>query len=377
MACLTPPGAGAIATLALRGPRAWHAVRELFSPASPKGESLPENPDLGRFWFGRLGERSGGAPADEVVVALKQSIPVPSVELHCHGGREVIRWLLEIFERQGTQLCSWQELERQTTNDPIQALALASLAEARTVRTAAILLDQYHGAFSRAVESIREALEENRLAQAQAEFCQLSRYKALGRHLAAPWRVVIAGAPNVGKSSLVNALAGFQRSIVAPTPGTTRDVVTTLIAVDGWPVELADTAGQRPEAEDLEQAGMDRAQTAAIEADLCLWVLDASVAPVWPTQMSPSVRWVINKVDLPAAAFFPDLDGAVRVSARTGAGLDHLLQAVASWLVPEPPPPGAAVPFTPALCDRLEQAKCSAARADAGEALEHLEALSG
>jgi tRNA modification GTPase len=67
----------------------------------------------------------------------------------------------------------------------------------------------------------------------------------LGRHLTRPWRVVVAGAPNVGKSSLINALAGFTRTVVTAVPGTTRDVVATAAAIDGWPVELIDTAGLR------------------------------------------------------------------------------------------------------------------------------------
>src|SRR4029453_3197945 len=70
-------------------------------------------------------------------------------------------------------------------------------------------------------------------------------FAELGQHLTAPWRVVLAGPPNVGKSSLINALAGYQRTIVSHVPGTTRDVVTTTTAIDGWPVELADTAGLR------------------------------------------------------------------------------------------------------------------------------------
>jgi tRNA modification GTPase len=375
VACLTPPGTGAIATLALRGPRAWLAVRELFSPASPRSKPLPDALEPGQFWLGRLAERPGGRVADEVVVALQKAGPVPWVELHCHGGREVIRFLLEVFEAQGIQACSWQDLEHRTTDDPGRALALAALAEARTLRTAAILLDQYHGAFGRAVGQVRAALEAGRWEEAEAGLRTLTRYSALGRHLTTPWRVVVAGAPNVGKSSLVNALAGYQRSVVAPTPGTTRDVVTTVIAVDGWPVELADTAGLRPGAGELEQCGIDRAQAAVEQADLCLWVLDGTAPPVWPGPTSPAFRCVVNKIDLPATASFPTPGGAVRVSARTGAGLDDLLQALASWLVPQPPGPGAAVPYTPALCDRVERAHGFAMNGRAGEALATLSAL--
>ena len=170
----------------------------------------------------------------------------------------------------------------------------------------------------------------------------------LGRRLTTPWRVAVAGPPNVGKSSLVNALAGYQRSIVAPTPGTTRDVATTRLAIDGWPVELADTAGVRDATDMLEMQGVRMAREATAAADLCLWVLDASAQPVWP-ELQGAVQLVVNKIDLPAAWAPDEAAGAVRVSARTGRGMADLCAALSRRLVPDPPPAGSAVPFTAAL----------------------------
>jgi tRNA modification GTPase len=309
-----------------------------------------------------MGADRQAAAADEVVLAVKRAGPVPWVEVHCHGGREVVGFLLEALERHGARTCSWQELERLTGGGSGRGEALAALTQAWTARTAAILLDQYQGAFSRAAGAVRAALAGGDLAEASRLLNDLARHAGLGRHLTAPWRVAVAGAPNVGKSSLVNALAGFQRSVVAATPGTTRDVVTTAIAVDGWPVELADTAGLRQAEEALEHAGIDRAQAAAEQADLCLWVLDASAPSVWPAVQPKSLRLVVNKVDLPAAWDLTRAAGALRVSALTGAGLGDLCQALAGWLVPDPPAPGVVVPFTPSLADRVEEAQrlCSA-----------------
>jgi tRNA modification GTPase len=221
---------------------------------------------------------------------------------------------------------------------------------------------------------IRAALERNEVHEASELLAELTRHAAVGRHLTSPWRVVVGGAPNVGKSSLVNALAGFQRSVVSATPGTTRDVVTTLLAIDGWPVELADTAGWRTATEDLEQQGIDRARTAVSQADLCLWVLDASAEPVWPPDALPGVRLVVNKIDLPPAWNLKDVGSAVRVSAQTGEGLADLCQALAQWLVPEPPPPGAAVPFTPPLCEWAGEVRRCCALGQAQEALRLLDA---
>ena len=194
----------------------------------------------------------------------------------------------------------------------------------------------------------------------------LARWTPLGRRLTTPWRVAVAGPPNVGKSSLVNALAGYQRSVVAPTPGTTRDVVTTRLAIDGWPVELADTAGLREGTDTLETQGVRMARETSAAADLCLWLLDASAPPVWPDAGVGAVRLVVNKVDLPAVWDVADAPEAVAVSARTGAGLPELCAALSGWLVPEPPPSGTAVPFTAAQCDGVVRAKRHAGRGKAG-----------
>jgi tRNA modification GTPase len=192
-----------------------------------------------------------------------------------------------------------------------------------------------------------------------------------------PWGVVIAGAPNVGKSSLVNALAGYQRSIVAATPGTTRDVVTTRIALDGWLIELADTAGLRKEAEALEEQGVERAKAAATNADLLLWVLDGSAPAVWPSDAIGAVQYVVNKSDLPSAWKLERAETAVRVSAKTGAGLAELCASLVSRLVPDPPPSGAAVPFTAELDDRIVEARRLVADDDTTAARQILVALHG
>jgi tRNA modification GTPase len=309
-------------------------------------------------WLGRLGQET----SDEVVVTVKSTRPVPCVEVHCHGGREVIRLLLETFAAHGLRVCSWQEFHQHTAREPQRSTALTALADAITTRTAGIMLDQYHGAWSRAIHNIFASWESADPDSGTRLLQSLVSYAGLGRHLTAPWRLVVAGAPNVGKSSLINALTGYQRCVVAATPGTTRDLVTTLIAIDGWPIELVDSAGLRPTADMLEEQGIDLAREAIRSADLCLWVLDASACPTWPAFRIETMRFVTNKVDLEAAW---DLDlavDAVRVSAVHGTGLAELCAAVSQWLVPKPPPPGAAVPFTAALSDQIEEAwRCHAA----------------
>jgi tRNA modification GTPase len=349
IACLTPPGQAALATLGLYGPRAWETLRRLFRLHS--GGELPNTPDAGRFWLGWLGDEV----ADEVMVAVKRGNPMPLLEVHGHGGREVVRFLLELFRAQGLQIGSWEDFLYKTSDDSLRAAAAIALTQAATVRTAAVLLDQQQGALARAFDAILTALDRGDTAAAHADLMQLSRYTPVGQRLTQPWRVAVAGAPNVGKSSLVNALAGYQRSVVAATPGTTRDVVTARIALEGWLIELADTAGLRKETETLEEQGILRARATTAAADLCLWVLDTSAPAVWPDEDTSSILYVLNKIDLPPA--WDCARKAVRVSTRTGEGLAELCAALVAQMIPDPPPSGAAVPFTPRLCEGITEAR--------------------
>jgi tRNA modification GTPase len=341
VAVLTPAGTGAIATIAVVGPGAWDVVRKFFRPASD--EPLPDVPNPHRTWLGKLGEGAG----DEVVVAVPRLEPEPWVEVHCHGGRQVVRWLVLQFVRAGCMEASWTELVPLTKGT--DSRALEPLTRATTTRTASILLDQFHSIFSRRVAELLNATDPD----LESGLAELVQYAGVGRHLVEPWRVVLAGPPNVGKSSLVNALAGYQRSIVTPVPGTTRDVVSVSIALDGWPVELLDTAGLRSSADDLEAAGIGRAERAAEEADLVLHVIDGADPASTPAPGATSTIAVVNKSDLAEAR--PDQPG-LRVSALSGAGVPELAAAIVERLVPSAPLAGAAVPFTPHLAGLIVEA---------------------
>jgi tRNA modification GTPase len=334
---LTPPGTGAIATVEVAGPWAWEVARQLFRRA---GKSpVPEQPEPHRFWFGTLGE--GG---DEVILVARQTAPEPVVEVHCHGGRRVVRW---VVEQLGARGCAEGEPTPRGSVLPL-------LQRAPTLRTASILLDQHHGAFDRAARDILAHLEAGHADRAAGPLAELARFAPVGRHLVEPWKVVIAGPPNVGKSSLLNALAGYQRSVVSEVAGTTRDVVTVPVAFDGWPVELADTAGLR-DAAALEAEGVERAKRFLAEADLIVWLMDATAQePTSPEPGSPLI--VINKVDGPAVWGLDRFPDALRVSALTGQGVPGLVATIARRLVPHAPPPGAAVPYTPRLADLVEVA---------------------
>ncbi|MEN6450220.1 MAG: GTPase [Thermoguttaceae bacterium] len=393
---LTPPGRGAVATLRIEGPGAAAIVEShLQTPSGrPLAARAPDQLAVARF----------GGPNGEEVVVRRQGDDV--VELHCHGGFAAVAMIEETLVRDGCQPAPWREWvanrrveeeakERglakgdspifaetkigtvpETKNGalpvlPVAAAAMQALADARTERTAVILLDQYHGALGRALDEIEQAIGRGDVAAARQRIDLLLSRVPLGEHLVRPWRVVLAGRPNVGKSSLMNALAGHQRSIVHHEPGTTRDAVTLATAIDGWPVELCDTAGLRESGDALESAGVALAQERLAEADLVVLVFDQSM-PWSADDQTLAERWpeavvVYNKCDLPALLGKPAVSpgeemaagpslarraggSSVRpglmTSAARGDGIEMLLETIARRLVPDPPAAGAAVPFT-------------------------------
>lgn len=363
MAVLTPPGVGALATVAVHGPDAWELVRRVFRRPTRDALPLPADPERGRFWLGWLSAETPGETGDQVIVVAKGSPPGCKVEIHCHGGREVLRLILDTLGSQGVRPGPPGDEHLAGTPSPG-----AVLARALTLRTAAIALDQQTGACARAIDALLAALEEGRAADAFRQMEELASRIPLGRHIDSPWRVALLGPPNVGKSSIMNALVGYRRSIVAPFPGTTRDVATALVALDGWPVELSDTAGLRAAQSSLEQQGVERAVLTAADCDLRLWILDATGVPVEPPPSLAPVQIVINKTDLKPTCNIGGVGDAVLVSARTGSGLETLAERISARLVPAPPPPGAPVPLTAAAGAALVEALRLCRQGDLGAA---------
>jgi tRNA modification GTPase len=335
---LTPPGRGAVATLRVEGPGAIEAVQSQFHARG--GRPLAEYP-TDRMVIGHFGRDRG----EEVVV---RRCADNAVELHCHGGLAAVAMIEEALAAAGCRPVAWRDWAAAQCDDPVAA-ALTALADARTERTAAIILDQFHGAFRRAFDEIRRAIELADDDAVQQKIDALLARADLGRHLVHPWRVVLAGRVNVGKSSLVNALAGYGRLIVHPMPGTTRDSVAVATAIDGWPVELCDTAGLRTGGDAVERAGIERTRERLAQADLAILVFDR--AATWSADDQtlvdqwPGALLVHNKCDLPAAS--GDRPAGLWTSALRGDGIEDLLAAIAGRLAPNPPSPGAAVPLTP------------------------------
>jgi len=350
---LTPAGRGAVATVLVDGPRAADAVGQFLMLHS--GETLDRTP-VGRIVVGVW--RYGNDKAAEEVVACRRS--PQRMEIHCHGGRAAAAAMIESLCDAGCRQIPWQDVVRRDETDPLAAEARILLARARTERAAGILLDQYDGALREAIEQVIDRLKSDDRTTAHELLRELLQYADLGLHLVEPWRVVLVGKANVGKSSLINALVGYRRAIVFPTPGTTRDVVTATTAIDGLAVELADTAGLSQSGDDVERLGVEKARRQAAAADLVLGVFDAS-GP-WTDQDDamhqemPDAVIVHHKCDL-VESIGPDRPAGLATSAVTCEGLDRLLETVGRRLAPVSPPSGAAVPFLPELVQTLREAE--------------------
>jgi len=364
-ALLTPRGRGAVATIRYVGPPAL--LDRYFTAGN--GRMVAAQP-LGRIVFGFWGAKDNSS-GDDAATAREELVLCRTgeeeVEIHCHGGDAATRRILNDLSQLDCIELDW--FDQQRVRDGLFATECAdALTRALTERTALLLLEQ-QGVLRRRLEELRELHWSPRdLTPQRAALDELLRWSRFGLHLTKPWSVVLAGRPNVGKSSLINALVGYTRSVVFDEPGTTRDVVTAETAFDGWPVQLSDTAGLRREAEELEAAGIVRARETFAAADCRVLVFDASQPPHPDDQQLmhdwPDALCVASKSDLPDAWGEMLPPHALRVSATTGTGLEELITGIVRVIVPETPPAGTALPITPRQVALLEAAREAVHRAD-------------
>jgi tRNA modification GTPase len=294
------------------------------------------------------------------------------VEIHCHGGPFVLQYLCEALVANGARPAQPGEFTKRAflngKLDLTQAEAVLDTIRAKTATSLRLAQEQLRGSLSREVDRIRQRLihllahveaaidfteegitfirEQELLQGVESTLEELSRLVETyqeGRILREGITAAIVGRPNVGKSSLLNALLRTDRAIVTPVPGTTRDVLEETLNIRGIPVRLFDTAGLRETTDVAEQEGVRRSRAAMEQADLLLVLLDGSV-PLEPEDRAlvlpgrnKKVALIINKTDLPTAIAPDDLqamrnavpgDATVWISAQTGAGLDDLRDTI-------------------------------------------------
>lgn len=303
----------------------------------------------------RYGEVVTDSSAGESIVVCRTSSD--RYELHCHGGKIAAQMILESMSKSGIVIESDIDWCLRDQQDPFVADAIIALAQARTIRTTRILLDQQRGALTRAFAQIDSAIDQGNLAAAKGLVADLQQWDHVGRHLLDPFEIIICGPPNVGKSSLMNRLLGYHRAIVHEQAGTTRDLLVEPTSIDGWPVRLTDSAGIRLAADAIERIGVERAIAASADADLQLLLVDPEQG--WTDEHKKlflkrmhQTLIVVTKEDRCIAATYPSNEQlclprpGIRVSALSGAGIPELMSAISASLVPIQPPVGQAVLFT-------------------------------
>lgn len=358
VAVATPPGRGGIGVVRISGSRA-HAIAKALCGIEPE----PRRARLVEF---------NDAAGEAIDRGLALFFPAPHsftgedvLELHAHGSPVVLAALVRRACELGARPARAGEFSERAFLDGkldlSQAEAVADLIAARSEAQARAALRSLEGEFSRRVEALAKALTRMRVeveaaidfSEDASESASRPRLEKLftdaathldallaatrrGARLTTGVHAVIMGEPNVGKSSLLNALAGSERAIVTDIPGTTRDVLRESILLDGVELTLADTAGLREAADVVEGEGIRRARAELARADLVLRVVDhaAAAAEVDLFAEAPASAkriMVVNKIDLAGMPPSKDeQDGVITValSARSGAGLDLLREVL-------------------------------------------------
>lgn len=356
----TSLGYSGIGIIKLSGKDSIRITDKIF--VSPKKKTLKQTPSH-RIIYGHIID-SNKEIIDEVLVSIMRSPHTYTkedvVEINCHGGPVPLRRILELVLKTGARLAEPGEFTRRAflngRIDLAQAEAVLDVINALTEQSQKAAIEQLRGGLSKKIENIREKLIEltafveayidfpeedieppsiedmKKLAlKIQQSLRQLINSSRYGMILREGLKIAIIGRPNVGKSSLLNALLEQDRAIVTEVPGTTRDIIEDYLNIQGIPVKIMDTAGIREVKDIAEEEGVKRSLRAMKEADLVLIILDGSEdlhdtdRELAEKSKSKNTVLVINKIDLPQKIRLKKTDRqVVRVSAIKGTGLNKL-----------------------------------------------------
>jgi tRNA modification GTPase len=363
----TPFGRSGIGIVRLSGPDALAITEKIFHPK----RTGPIAPNIATY--GELRHPQSGEVIDEAVVTFfkkpKSYTGDDLIEISCHGSPVILETVLDLTTQIGARIARPGEFTMRAflsgRIDLAQAEAVRDLIDAQTTYQAKVAARQIQGSFSKRLQPMKQLLTEmivhleaavefveedispesseainHKLVHLITKLEELERSFSLGRVIREGIQLAIIGRSNVGKSSIFNSLLKKERAIVTPIPGTTRDVLSDVVAIDGIPVQLVDTAGIRQTSDIVEKLGIERSRTAMADADLVLVILDGSenlgeddLTLIKETKNFPRLI-IINKFDLPAKLKDGDLcsvigqEELVRASALTGLGIADLRRKI-------------------------------------------------
>lgn len=360
-ALATPSGVGAIAVIRISGEQTFSIVNQIF-----KGKDLTKV-DTHTVHFGTI--RENNVIVDEVLAAVfkspKSFTKEDIVEISCHGSDYIIRQIIKLLVRHGARLARPGEFtQRAFLNgqfDLVQAEAVADLIAADSAASHRTALNQLRGGFSKKLASLREELIhfagmvelELDFGEEDVEFANRDDLKTLiinlqstigpliesfnlGNALKEGVPVAIIGSPNVGKSTLLNALLNEEKAIVTAIAGTTRDVIEDLLFIDGVKFRIIDTAGIRETEDVVESMGIERSMKAMNQADVVLMLFDSEETLAEVENLAAGLEekkkviWVRNKADLALSAHKSD---EISISAKTGEGIETLKKSLTASLL--------------------------------------------
>ena len=372
-AIATAPGEGAIAIVRLSGPETYALADRFFRGPPPR----PSARAPGTFAHGQIVDPASGEVLDDALLLIFRAphsyTGEDSVEIQCHGGSQAARRILKALLSAGARQADPGEFTKRSflngKIDLTQAEAVLDLIHARSERAARLATAQLEDALGLRIRALYDSLlavsadieamldfpddelpqsvpkeVSARLESISSEIHSLLDTWHEGHVLREGARVVIAGAPNVGKSTLLNLLAGRDRAIVSPHPGTTRDTIEETIALQGYPLQLVDTAGLRDAPCEIEQEGIRRTRRALADADLCVCVVDAS-QPLSPDELSflhshepDKLLVLLNKIDLGAQIQPENLPGidCMTVSLHKSPPVSQISENIIQKVVQKP-----------------------------------------
>lgn len=372
----TPPGEGGIGIVRLSGDEAIPIVKKIFVPHRKKSETLQETTFTMHLGYIKNGERI----IDEVLVSVMRAPHTYTrediVEINCHGGAVAVNEVLRLVLEHGARLAHPGEFTKRAfingRIDLVQAEAVLDIVRAKTARALETAVGQLTGSLSESLLELIKGLKdilvqleanidfpeeediapirydelEKQIIGVSTTINELLKSYDTGRILRNGILTVIAGKPNVGKSSLLNAFLKFDRAIVTPLPGTTRDVIEEQLNIDGIPFILADTAGITETEDIIEKEGVKKSRSYLMRAQLVVLVFDGSEplderdrVIIEQTKPLPRIP-VVNKSDLAIKINLAELsrltgtaDNMLIISAKTGKGLKELEKKMADKVI--------------------------------------------